>query len=122
VRADINGLRADIHGLHSDELRREKMQEKSDADVLSQIVDLVGLITASLVLPQDRSCLPDRRVGKATRLLRLGSFEFMGHGDLPPLPAFRRVVSMILARGGSWLGAGAARSMAWTCSSMPRKR
>src|SRR6516225_2524640 len=34
---------------------------------------------------QDRSCLPVRRVYKATRLLRLDSFEFMGHDDLQPL-------------------------------------
>lgn len=30
VRKDINGLRGDIHGLHSDDLRRERMQEKLD--------------------------------------------------------------------------------------------
>jgi hypothetical protein len=27
VREDINSLRGDIHGLHSDDLRRERMQE-----------------------------------------------------------------------------------------------
>ena len=30
VREDINSLRGDIHGLHSDDLRRERMQEKMD--------------------------------------------------------------------------------------------
>lgn len=28
VREDINSLRGDVHGLHSDDLRRERMQEK----------------------------------------------------------------------------------------------
>ena len=30
VREDINSLRGDVHGLHSDDLRRERMQEKLD--------------------------------------------------------------------------------------------
>jgi septal ring factor EnvC (AmiA/AmiB activator) len=30
VREDINFLRCDIHGMNSDDLRREKMQEKLD--------------------------------------------------------------------------------------------
>lgn len=28
VREDVNRLRGDVHGLHSDDLRRERMQEK----------------------------------------------------------------------------------------------
>jgi hypothetical protein len=34
---------------------------------------------------QDRSCLPVGQVDKATQLLRLDSFEFMGNDDLQPL-------------------------------------
>src|SRR5215831_5143459 len=34
---------------------------------------------------QDRSCLPVGRVDKATRRLRLDSFEFMGNDDLQSL-------------------------------------
>ncbi len=30
VREDVNSLRGDIHGLHSDDLRHERMQEKMD--------------------------------------------------------------------------------------------
>ena len=46
VREDINSLRGDIHGLHSDDLRRERMQEKMDVR-LERIENRLNLNDAS---------------------------------------------------------------------------